>query len=273
MSDTTAPPILVTGGTGTLGRLVVHELLAAGAHVRVLSRRPDETETRPHLSWVTGDLATGDGVAAAVSGIDTVVHCAGEARGDDVKAATLVRAAQEADVSHLVFISVVGADEVPVHSAIDRAAFGYLAAKLEAERIIADSGIPWTTLRATQFHDFVLDLAEQGARMPLVPVFGGVRFQTVDAREVATRLAELALGAPAGRVPDLGGPEIMPMSDMVRGYLTATGRRRLLLPVRVPGRASAAYRAGANLAPERAVGRRTWAQFLTEHTGQVAVAS
>lgn len=263
MDPSNPPRILVTGGTGTLGRLVVSALGAAGAPVRVLSRNAPHDGGVPH---VTGDLATGVGVDDAVCGIDTIVHCAGSARGDDVKAATLVDAGRRLRVSHLVFVSVVGADRVPVESAIDRAAFGYLAAKHEAEQIIADSGIPWTTLRATQFHDFVFALAKHGARMPLIPIFGGVRFQTVDAGEVAQRLMELTLGAPAGLVPDLGGPEILSMSDMVRDYLRAAGKRRKLLPIRMPGRAYAAYRSGANLTPERAVGRRTWAEYLAEKT-------
>jgi uncharacterized protein YbjT (DUF2867 family) len=79
---------------------------------------------------------------------------------------------------------------------------------------------------------------------------------------VAARLVELALGTPAGLVPDLGGPRAYPMAELVRGYLHARGRRRPLLPVRVPGAAARAFRNGANLAPDRAVGRRTWEDFL-----------
>lgn len=263
MNANSPHPILVTGGTGTLGRKIVRLLEEADAPVRVLSRSRADDGMAHH---VIADLATGEGIDEAVRGIDTIVHCAGSASGDDVKATVLVEAARRAGVSHIVFISVVGADRVPVRSAVDRAAFGYMAAKHRAEQIIAASGIPWTTLRATQFHEFEFDLAEQGSRMPAVPVFGGVRFQTVDADEVAQRLVELALGAPAGRVPDLGGPEVMPMADMVRDYLRATGKRRWLLPIRLPGGAYRAYREGANLTPDRAVGRRTWAEYLTART-------
>ncbi len=263
MNPRTSAPILVTGGTGTLGRKVVRLLERADRHVRVLSRNTPEEAPGRH---VIGDLATGEGVDGVMRGIDKIIHLAGSANGDDIKATTLVDAAGRADVSHIIFISVVGADLVPVESAIDRAAFGYMAAKHRAEQIIANSGIPWTTLRATQFHDFVFDLAEQGSRMPVVPVFGGVRFQTVHAEEVAQRLVDLALGEPAGLVPDLGGPEIMPMADMVRDYLRATGRWRPLLPIRVPGRAYRAYREGANLTPDQAVGKRTWAEYLADKT-------
>jgi uncharacterized protein YbjT (DUF2867 family) len=178
-----------------------------------------------------------------------------------------VRAAARGDAQHLVFISVVGADRVPVERGLDRAMFGYFAAKRAAEQVVAGSGLPWTTLRATQFHDLVLTVARQLARLPVLPVPAGVRYQPVDAGEVAARLAELSLGAPSGLVPDFGGPRVEPLAELVRGYLRARGRRRLLVPVRLPGRAARAVRAGAHLAPERAVGRRTWEDFLAERLG------
>ena len=97
-----------------------------------------------------------------------------------------------------------------------------------------------------------------------MPLPSGFRFQPVDAGEVADRLAELALGAPAGLVPDMGGPRVYGMADLLREYLRARGKRRMMVPVRLPGKAARAFRAGANLAPEQAVGRRTWAEFLAE---------
>jgi len=90
----------------------------------------------------------------------------------------------------------------------------------------------------------------------------GFRFQPIDAGEVAARLAGLALGAPAGLVPDLGGPRVYELADLARSYLRATHRPRPILPVWTPGGAARAFRAGANLAPDRAVGHRTWEDFL-----------
>ena len=259
-------PILVTGGTGTLGRLVVSRLRDAGCAVRVLSRR-----SRPpaapagDVEFVTGDLATGEGIEAAVKGAEVIVHCAGSNKGDEDKARSLVRAASGA--RHLVYVSVVGADRIPLASGVDRAMFGYFGSKLAAERVISDSGLPWTTLRPTQFYDLILMVARQMARLPVIPVPVGVRFQPVDADEVAARLTQLALGPPAGRVPDLAGPRVYPMAELLRGYLRATGKRRPLVPVRLPGQAARAVRAGANLAPDQAVGHRTWEEFLTERVG------
>jgi uncharacterized protein YbjT (DUF2867 family) len=258
-------PILVTGGTGTLGRLVVPRLRDAGGRVRVLSRL--SREAGEGIELVTGDLATGEGIEAAVEGAEIIVHCAGSSKGDEEKALNLVRAASKAGARHLVYISVVGADRIPVVSGVDRAMFGYFASKLAAERAVADSGLPWTTLRATQFHDLLFMTARQMARLPVIPVPAGFRFQPVDAGEVAARLVELALGTPAGLVPDMAGPRVYGMAELVRGYLRARRKHRPIVPVRLPGKAARAFRAGANLAPDRAVGRRTWEGFLAERVG------
>jgi len=163
-----------------------------------------------------------------------------------------------------VYISVVGADRIPVVSGVDRAMFGYFASKLAAERIVADSGLPWTTLRSTQFHDLSLMTVRQMTKLPVVPVPAGFRFQPVDAGEVAARLVELALGAPVGLAPDIAGPRVYEMAELVRGYLQAVGKRRPILPVWLPGKAARAFRAGANLNLDRAVGRRTWEEFLAD---------
>jgi uncharacterized protein YbjT (DUF2867 family) len=255
-------PILLTGGTGTLGRLVVPLLRETGHDVRVLSRRPHESGDG--VEFVTGDLATGKGIEAAVDGIETIVHSAGSSKGDEDKTQNLVRAATQVGARHLVYISVVGADRIPVVSGLDRAMFGYFASKRAAERIVADSGLPWTTLRATQFHDLMLTVLQGMVKMPVIPAPAAVRFQPIDAGEVATRLVELTLGKPAGLVSDIAGPRVYEMTDLLRGYLRAVGRHRLIMPVKLPGKAARALRAGANLAPEQAVGSRTWDDFLTE---------
>jgi len=261
---------LVTGGTGTLGRLVVPQLLQAGGKVRVLSRR--DHQPAGGLEYVTGDLDTGAGIDAAVAGAEVIVHCAGSRKGDGDKARTLVGAASRVDGAgaqpHLVNISVTGADRVPQDGRLDRTMFGYFGSKLDAEQVIAGSGLPWTTLRATQFYDLLLMMARAMARLPVIPVASGMRFQPVDVGEVAARLAELALGPPSGLVPDLAGPRVYPMADLVQSYLQAAGKRRPVVPVRLPGRAAQAVRDGANLAlgsaVNGAVGRRTWEEFLAD---------
>jgi uncharacterized protein YbjT (DUF2867 family) len=247
---------LVTGGTGTLGRLVVQQLGDAGRDVRVLSRRgPRSQAAADGVDFVTGDLVAGTGIDPAVDGVSAIVHCASDNKGDAEATRNLVAAATAGGGKpHLVYISIVGADRVT---------FGYVRAKLEAEQIVAGSGLPWTTLRATQFYDLILNGTQKLARLPMVPVPAGFPTQPVDAGEVAARLAELTLGEPAGRVPDMAGPQVLSFADLVRGYLRASGRRRPVLPVWLPGLRR--IRDGA-LIPEPSagalIGTRTWADFL-----------
>ena len=263
LGETMTSPILVTGGTGTLGRRVVRRLRDASCNVRVLSRRSHEFGDG--IEFMTGDLATGEGLEAAVNGVETIVHCAGSAKGDEDKARNLVWAASRAGAPHLVYISVVGADRIPVVSGVDRAMFGYFASKQAAEKVVEDSGLPWTTLRATQFHELMLLVAQQLATLPVAPLPAGVRFQPIDADEVAARLVELSLDEPSGLVPDMGGPRVYSAAELFRGYLRASHRRRRpIVPVWLPGKAARAFREGANLAPEQAVGHRTWEEFLAE---------
>ena len=256
--------ILVTGGAGVLGRLVVKHLSAAGYPVRGMSRRKSPADDWPGAQWAQADLETGEGIEAAVEGVEIIVHCAGSGKGDEDKARNLVRAASRAGVRHLVYISVVGANQIPVSSFIDRTMFGYFASKLAAEHIVAESGLPWTTLRATQFHYLTLMVARAMAKLPVVPLPAGFQFQPIDEGEVAARLAELALGTPAGLVPDMAGPKVYSMAELLRGYMQASHRHRPIIPVWLPGKAARAVRAGANLAPERAVGLRTWEEFLAD---------
>src|SRR5215467_5666217 len=122
--------MLVTGGTGTLGRQVVSRLRDDGRTVRVLSRH--SRAATDGIEFVAGDLTTGEGVEAAVQGAEVIVHCAGSNHGDGEKAQNLVRAASLAGTRHIVYISVVGADRVPVVSGVDRAMFTYFASKLGA---------------------------------------------------------------------------------------------------------------------------------------------
>ncbi|MFF2026058.1 SDR family oxidoreductase [Rhodococcus koreensis] len=249
-------PILITGGTGTLGRQVVPLLRAAGRDVRVVSRHG--RDPGDGVEYMIGDLFEGKGIEAALDGVETVLHLAGGPKGDEVATRNLVEAASRAGVRHLVYISVIGADRVPL---------GWFTSKLAAERAVADSGLPWTTLRAAQFHELVLSMLQKMAKLPVIPVPGGLRFQPVDSGEVAARLVELTLGGPSGLVPDLPGPTVYGMGDLARSYLQATGRHRLTMPVRMPGKVGRAYRDGVNLSREAATGKRTWDDFLAAYPG------
>jgi uncharacterized protein YbjT (DUF2867 family) len=238
--------ILVAGGTGTVGRIVVDRLLAAGADVRVLTR--GHRRFSVDVEHVTGDVRSGRGLDAAAAGVDAIVACV-----DPVE--QLVDAARRAGSPHLVYISIVGVDRVP---------FAYYRRKLADERLIAASGLPWTVLRATQFHDLIAVILRMLAKPPVMALPAGWCDQPVDVRDVGPRLARLALDEPAGRVADFAGPQVRTFADLARSYLAMVGKRRPIVPVWLPGKVFRAYRAGGHLAPEHAAGTITFEEYLAE---------
>ncbi|MFC4565311.1 SDR family oxidoreductase [Nocardiopsis mangrovi] len=246
--------ILVTGGTGTVGRPVVERLTAQGHDVRALSRRARPGGGVPGTPEPFAvDLRTGEGLDAAVDGVDAIVHCATTyTGGDERSAANLFAAARRAGVPHTVAISIVGCDRVGI---------GYYRSRARIEQALAASGLGHTVLRATQFHDLVRRLCAGLSRIPVMPV-PTMPFQPVDAGEVADRLAELAVGDPVGRAPDLGGPRVEAFRDLARQYAAWSGRRRLMVPVPLPGRAFTAYRAGGHLAENGDRGTVAFADHL-----------
>ena len=249
--------VLVTGGTGVLGRELVQRLNGR-AEVRVLSRKPAE---RP--GFVQGDLSTGDGLDAALEGVDVVAHLASASDyrhpERDVEQTRRLLAAAAPTRPHIVYISIVGVDKIP---------FGYYRAKLACEQMIEQSGLPRTTLRTTQFHDLALMLLMIVAKSPVVVLPRGLRGQPVHAGEVADRMADLVLREPAGRVPDMGGPEVLESKPLVRRYLELTNQRRPVIQVPVPGRTLAGFRAGHHLLSDGGVrGTRTFEDYLAAKLG------
>lgn len=255
--------LLVTGGTGTLGRVLVPRLVHAGHEVATLSRSagsaPSGVERR------VADLGRDDPSAllAALRDVDTVVHLASDpthpTRVDVQGTDRLAEAAQRAGVSHLILLSIVGCDANP---------FPYYRAKTAAESVVLGGRVPATVLRATQFHDFVPQVAGRLVRGRVALVPRGLRAQLVDLRDVADRLVALVDAGPQGRVPDLAGPEVIGLDDALTRWATATGRR---VPrfVRLPavGRTLRAFAAGSNLPGAGAdVAARTFEAWLAEQS-------
>ncbi|MEX2394661.1 MAG: NAD(P)H-binding protein [Actinomycetota bacterium] len=263
--------VLVTGGTGNLGRELVPRLVASRHAVRVLSRR-ERPRTASGVETVRGDLVTGDGIGEALAGIEVLVHCAsgtGTVRGlmyrsakvTDVDATSaLLDAAKAQGVSpHVVYISIVGIDKIPL---------GYYRAKLDTEKVIEASGLPYTILRTTQWHTLAEEFCRRLASMPFVAAPKGVRLQLLDPGEVADRMADLVSAPPTGHVPDMGGPVALEMKDVIKTYLDARGKKRPVTSMRFPGKTMRALREGHNLAPAHADGKITWEDWLALHAAR-----
>jgi uncharacterized protein YbjT (DUF2867 family) len=243
--------ILVTGGTGTLGRPIVNRLRNDGRDVRVLSRRAGPGR-------IVGDLTTGNGIRDALAGVDTVLHLAtASGPGDAAATRILLAAAADAGVSHLIYISIVGIDDIPL---------AYYREKVECERMIVAARMPHTILRATQFHDLVATIFTAQRYSPVL-FAPSISVQPIAATEVGTRLIELADGAPVGRVEDIGGPERMTGRELATAWNEATGSRRAVWPLHLPGKTFQAFAAGHNLVQGEPYGRVTFAEFLAERLG------
>lgn len=249
--------VLVTGGTGRLGRALVPKLVDEGYDVRVLTRV--ERKLAAHR-WVTGDLRTGAGVADAVASVDVIIHLATTQGRRDIEATeNLIAAARAAGSPHLIYLSIVG---------IDDAILSYYQTKLACERRIEASGLPWTILRATQFHDLIYEILHVQRWSPVLLMPTGVAFQPIDVSEVADRLRALVAEPAVKRVPDMGGPLVQQGTDLAKIYLRVTGRRRPVWPIALPKQLIGDFRRGSNLAPDRAVGQVTFEQFLRDRQNQ-----
>jgi len=241
--------IAVAGGTGVVGRHIVEAVEAGGDEAVVLSRG----------SGV--DLIAGTGLDAALEGVGAVVDAANVETLSASTATTfferatgnLTAASVRAGVRHLVVLSIVGIDRMP---------YDYYAGKVAQERVAAASPVPWTILRATQFHEFAGQMFARGKVGPL-HVAPRARVQPVAAREVGRRLAALAAGAPQGRAADLAGPREERLDDMVKAYASRIGYRGWIPSVSLPGKQLKAMRDGLALPGEGAMlGTQTFAEWL-----------
>lgn len=241
--------ILLTGGTGRLGRPTAETLRSRGHTVRILSRRPGD-------GHVVGDLATGAGLREALDGVDTVVHLATSRSKDIAQTGRLLDAmadsAGKTGPAHLIFTSIVGVDRIP---------FPYYRDKVASEKAIQESPVPSTIIRVTQFHGFVHEMLDAQRRLPVTLVLP-MSAQTIHLPEVAERLAELVEAGPAGRAPDLGGPEQQTLRDYARQWQAARGIRRPIWTMRLPGKTVAGFRAGHHMSGLPGAGRVTYRQFL-----------
>jgi len=151
-------------------------------------------------------------------------------------------------------VSIVGVDKIPLK---------YYRHKLGIEGIVERCGLPWSVLRATQFHDLVVGLLRGASRLPVMTLPAGVSCQPIATADVARRLLDVIAAPPQGRAPDIGGPRIETVQDLAQQYLRAAGKKRPLASIWTPGAVAHGYRDGRHLTPEHADGRVTFQDYLS----------
>lgn len=258
--------VLVTGGTGTLGREIVSRLSQQGHTVRIMSRSASRltSDSDKRLEWAQATLASGEGVAEAVKDINVIVHCASspfrETKAVDVDGTKrLLQLAKAAGVAHVVHISITGIDHHP---------FSYYQNKVAGENVIMEGGIGWTILRTTQFFNLIDIFLGATRYMPMVAFLPtDFIFQPVDVGEVADHMVAAVNRSPAGRLPDVAGPEVLRLGEMAKVWLRAQGIRKPVVHLPIPGKVAAGFRSGIITLPERAVGKITWAEWVEQKYG------
>jgi len=233
-------------------------LRQSGHRARIYSRHP-----RGHVDAVHGDLRTGAGLDRALAGMDAVVHAATGARqsltsrSTDIKGTKrLLDRARTAGIEHLVYMSIVGMEGV---------AYPYYATKLKAEALVKASHVPWSILRATQFHELMevfLSIFSRVPGMTMIPF--DWQFQPVHAREVAQRAVEVVLQKPKGVLPDFGGPEVRDFKSLAESWLRARRQNRRLINLKLPFAFSRQFAAGNLLTPGHKEGKITFEEYLEE---------
>lgn len=236
--------IAVAGGTGLVGRKVVEEVRRAGATPVVIARSAGV------------DLTTGEGLDDALAGVDAVVDASNV---ETMSAATsvaffdaatrhLLAAGERAGVRHHVALSIVGCDRVDLP---------YYLGKRRQEELVTAGPVPWTIVRATQFHEFAGQLVDRSpGPFALAP---RMLSQPVSAAEVASLLVATALGEARRTTLDIGGPRPERMDRLVRAELRRRGTRRVVVPLPMAGRTGRQVKDGGLLpGPGATLGEQTF---------------
>jgi len=254
--------IIITGGAGNLAHHTIPYLLKNGHSVRLASRQERRANIPAEVEWTRTSFETGEGVEEAVHGVDTIMHMASDPRNShriDVEGTRkLLGAAKSAGVSHFFYISIVGIEHFPD--------FEYYKSKLAAEQLIESSGMPYTILRATQFHDlldlYFLPLAFRYPLVALVPT--DFKYQVIEIDEVAKHMADLVCGEPSGHVSDIGGPQVLTMGKLARTWAKARNIHKPILHLPMFGSTPSGFRQGLLTCPDQKFGTRTWGEYLTK---------
>lgn len=261
--------ILVTGGTGHLGRAIVAGLKQDGHQVRVLARRPGDD---PAVEWLRGDLATGEGVTSAVTGVETVIHAATNSpaaqRGrlrprDFVRSPTdvdidgtkaLLAAAEDEAVQHFIHVSIVGLRHTARVSPYSRV-------KIAAEELVRNSAVPWSIVRATPFYWLLDRMLASMVKHSIVLLPTDVRVEPVDSDDFAAFVVACVTDGRRGEREDFAGPEALTLRELLEQYLAARGLQRRIWNAPLPRRAKSALEAG-NTSPAARRGATTWTEWL-----------
>ena len=251
--------LLVTGGSGTLGSAIIKQAIEDGRYeVRTISTDPGKHSFPKECRVFKSDLTTANGLEHALKDVQLIIHCASSVTDpqhvDFDGTANLIAVLDRSVFENLEFVSIAG---------IDHTDHPYYMMKLKVEQLIAGSGILYSILRATQFHEYVVDFIKSlKATDHDINVPSGLKFQTIAVPELAEILLAMVTAKASGAITTVGGPEIMALEHMAADYLNAIGSQQQLNMVDASQPREFRFRTGANLVPDSKFGKITWARFL-----------
>ena len=262
--------VLVIGGSGVLGSAVVNELQKNQANFLTGSRHQIKTDAystvnrATDIPWQQVDLITSEGLSASLVGVDTVMHLAsgqgkiGQEPFEVAITRNLLKAVRQSDVTHLIHVSIVGVDKIP---------YAYYKAKFDTEASIRESQVPYTILRATQFHDFVEFGLSKLLSLPIGFVPKKLRLQPIDLDAVVQKLYQIAEAGSQNTILNLGGPEVYELGTLAKIWMQYRRMSKPIIPIPILGSLMHSIAQGNATCPEKAIGSKTWEDYLAERYG------
>lgn len=251
--------VLITGGTGTLGQELNKQLIEKGYVVNILS-----SKEKPDIAFFTniiqGDLTDPASLKEAVESAEIIIHCASNPRNAQVVdiegTKNLLSLLDTNTCKHFIYVSIAG---------VDKSDYPYYQTKYAVEKLIEASGIPYSILRATQFHDLVLyriiQVFDQGIGMP-IQIPANMQFQSIDKTDAAASIVDLVTNPPTYSVTTIGGPEVLSLETMIQIYYAQSGRSEEIEYIEPSLAFHQVFTTGINLCSEHAIGGITWAEYL-----------
>lgn len=257
----TMKKVLITGGTGLLGRALVHALESSKISFVIGSRNQPVTENlKPH--WKKLNLATGEGLDECLENVDTIFHLASATKpfnaATDVEGTRqMLEAGKLSGVKHMIYVSIVGIDKVPI---------SYYKIKLAAEQVVKEAGIDYTILRVTQFHDFLDNVIGKTLKYPVTFMPKAIKYQPVSLAVVVDKLMDIYENGPTNDTLEIGGPEVMTMGKAAEYWLKAQNKKRWILnvPITFAGKLGKNLAEGGLTTKDLAKHSQTWGEYLKE---------
>ena len=248
--------ILITGASGTLGKELCKVLSANNTPYIAISR--NEMDIDPPAKWMYADLNSGEGLNKLPSKIDTVIHLATNASNknsasDPELTNEMLKFSRTKNVSHFIYMSIVGIDKIP---------YPYYEQKLQSENYVISGNLPFTILRATQFHQLIDFFLSNSLKFPIALLPKKYKFQPIAPKSVAEKLYAISQAEPLNGIVNIGGPEILTFGELYKDWLKAKGRKALVINLPLPGKRSQAFVNGYNTCEEKDTEGTTWKEYL-----------